>query len=259
MTHEEILQGLYDNTLVGNAPEVKDLVNQGLADELRNELGDALLRQADRGAGDRERGDRRTVGPEHRSRDGGKALLELVDRDCIALPANRSVVSGCAGAECAQHLAVRGRVERDAPADPVRAADEMPGVLLREMLDAERGRYAEVDRLARQLRQLSQGRTSEVDQALAGVAVREAEEHRARRDTAVARSLHQSAALECADEAGGRALRQPGPLRQLADAHRTCRLDDADEQLGGAVDRLGSALCGHGLPYGGTSVPRLSS
>ena len=26
MTHEEILQGLYDNTLVGNAPEVKDLV-----------------------------------------------------------------------------------------------------------------------------------------------------------------------------------------------------------------------------------------
>jgi len=30
MTHEEILQGLYDNTLVGNAPEVKDLTNAGL-------------------------------------------------------------------------------------------------------------------------------------------------------------------------------------------------------------------------------------
>ncbi len=28
MTHEEILQGLYDNTLVGNAPEVKDLVER---------------------------------------------------------------------------------------------------------------------------------------------------------------------------------------------------------------------------------------
>ena len=25
MTHDEILQGLYDNTLIGNAPEVKDL------------------------------------------------------------------------------------------------------------------------------------------------------------------------------------------------------------------------------------------
>src|SRR5262249_29058434 len=34
MTHEEILQGLYDNTLVGNAPEVKDLVNRGLEDDL---------------------------------------------------------------------------------------------------------------------------------------------------------------------------------------------------------------------------------
>ena len=32
MTHEEILQGLYDHTLIGNAPEVKDLVNEGLAD-----------------------------------------------------------------------------------------------------------------------------------------------------------------------------------------------------------------------------------
>ena len=32
MTHEEIIQGLYDNTLVGNAPEVRELVNQGLGD-----------------------------------------------------------------------------------------------------------------------------------------------------------------------------------------------------------------------------------
>ena len=32
MTHDEILQGLYDNTLIGNAPEVKDLTNQGLAE-----------------------------------------------------------------------------------------------------------------------------------------------------------------------------------------------------------------------------------
>ena len=34
MTHDEILQGLYDHTLVGHAPEVKDLVNRGLADGL---------------------------------------------------------------------------------------------------------------------------------------------------------------------------------------------------------------------------------
>ena len=52
MTHEEILQGLYDNTLVGNAPEVKDLVNQGLEDELEPEkmLYDALSRPSRRSA-----------------------------------------------------------------------------------------------------------------------------------------------------------------------------------------------------------------
>ena len=34
MTHEEILQLLYDETLVGNAPAVVDGVNQGLADDM---------------------------------------------------------------------------------------------------------------------------------------------------------------------------------------------------------------------------------
>ena len=32
MTHDEILQGLYDHTLVGDAPEVKELVERGLED-----------------------------------------------------------------------------------------------------------------------------------------------------------------------------------------------------------------------------------
>ena len=31
MNHDEILQGLYDQTLVGNAPAVLDLTNEGLA------------------------------------------------------------------------------------------------------------------------------------------------------------------------------------------------------------------------------------
>ena len=30
MNHDEILQGLYDQTLVGNAPAVLDLTNEGL-------------------------------------------------------------------------------------------------------------------------------------------------------------------------------------------------------------------------------------
>jgi len=32
MTHDEILQGLYDDTLVGNAPSVRELTEQGLAE-----------------------------------------------------------------------------------------------------------------------------------------------------------------------------------------------------------------------------------
>ena len=59
MTHEEILQGLYDNTLVGNAPEVKDLVNQGLEDELAPEsmLYDALIPSLEEVGARFERGD----------------------------------------------------------------------------------------------------------------------------------------------------------------------------------------------------------
>src|SRR5436309_7588606 len=59
MTHEEILQGLYDNTLVGNAPEVKDLVNQGLEEGLGPEsmLYDALTPSLEEVGARFERGD----------------------------------------------------------------------------------------------------------------------------------------------------------------------------------------------------------
>jgi methylmalonyl-CoA mutase cobalamin-binding domain/chain len=59
MTHDEILQNLYDQTLVGNAPEVADLVNQGLADELDPErmLYDALIPSLEEVGARFERGD----------------------------------------------------------------------------------------------------------------------------------------------------------------------------------------------------------
>ena len=59
MTHEEILQALYDDTLIGNAPEVKDLVNQGLADGLGCEsmLYDALIPSLEEVGARFERGD----------------------------------------------------------------------------------------------------------------------------------------------------------------------------------------------------------
>ncbi len=59
MTHDEIIQALYDNTLVGNAPEVKDLVNGGLEDGLEPEkmLYDALIPSLEEVGARFERGD----------------------------------------------------------------------------------------------------------------------------------------------------------------------------------------------------------
>jgi methylmalonyl-CoA mutase cobalamin-binding domain/chain len=59
MTHDEILQGLYDNTLIGNAPEVKDLTNAGLESGLDPEkmLYDALIPSLEEVGARFERGD----------------------------------------------------------------------------------------------------------------------------------------------------------------------------------------------------------
>ena len=59
MTHEEILQALYDDTLVGNAPSVKALVEQGLEDDLDPSamLYDALIPSLEEVGARFERGD----------------------------------------------------------------------------------------------------------------------------------------------------------------------------------------------------------
>src|SRR5256885_11557909 len=59
MTNEEILQGLYDNTLIGNAPEVKDLTNAGLEQNRDPEsmLYDALIPSLEEVGARFERGD----------------------------------------------------------------------------------------------------------------------------------------------------------------------------------------------------------
>jgi methylmalonyl-CoA mutase cobalamin-binding domain/chain len=59
MTHEEIIQKLYDDTLVGNAPEVRDLVERGLADGLEPEkmLYEALIPSLEEVGARFERGD----------------------------------------------------------------------------------------------------------------------------------------------------------------------------------------------------------
>jgi 5-methyltetrahydrofolate--homocysteine methyltransferase len=59
MTHEEILQQLYDDTLVGNAPSVKSLVEHGLEDDMdpSSMLYDALIPSLEEVGARFERGD----------------------------------------------------------------------------------------------------------------------------------------------------------------------------------------------------------
>ena len=59
MTHDEILQGLYDDTLVGNAPSVRELTEIGLADGMDPEtlLYDALIPSLEEVGARFERGD----------------------------------------------------------------------------------------------------------------------------------------------------------------------------------------------------------
>jgi methylmalonyl-CoA mutase cobalamin-binding domain/chain len=59
MTHEEILQQLYDDTLVGKAPEVRENVERGLEDGLEPErmLYDALIPSLEEVGARFERGD----------------------------------------------------------------------------------------------------------------------------------------------------------------------------------------------------------
>ena len=120
----------------------------------------------------------------------------------------------------------------------------MARVLLREVLDAERRRHAEVHRLAGQLGERLQRGPGELGEALAGVAVREPKQHRPRRDAAVAGALDEATAFERAYEPGRRRLRQPAAGGELADRERSVGLDHADEELRRAVDRLRACL-GH--------------
>jgi methylmalonyl-CoA mutase cobalamin-binding domain/chain len=59
MTHDEILQGLYDDTLVGNAPSVRELVERGLESDLEPErmLYEGLIPSLEEVGARFERGD----------------------------------------------------------------------------------------------------------------------------------------------------------------------------------------------------------
>src|SRR5438309_3441932 len=124
-------------------------------------------------------GDRDAGRAEDGRGDGGEPDLELVDRGRVAICADLFRLRVAGAAESEEALAVRGELERNAAADPVGDADEVRGVLLREMLDAVGAGDGEVDRLAGGVGQAAEARLGQLDEGLTRVATRVPQEDRA--------------------------------------------------------------------------------
>src|SRR5207248_5952906 len=130
-------------------------------------------------------------------------------------------------------------------------------VALRQVLGAERVRDGEIDGLAADGREGVERRLGELDERRrAVVPVRVALQHGpgAQAAALAADALHETLALECADEPGRRALRQARAVRELSHGDRPSRLDDVYEQLRRAVDRLGAGLGCHLTMWNARSI-----
>ena len=132
----------------------------------RSRVRRSRRRRPEDGRRDRGRARARARRCSSRSRARGRA------RASLSAPGRR--------AEGEEDLAVRGRLEGHLAADPVGDADEVRRVLLREVLDAVDAGHGEVDRLARGVGEAAEARRGELDERRGDVAVRVAQEHRAR-------------------------------------------------------------------------------
>src|SRR5207245_11082788 len=96
------------------------------------------------------------------------------------------------------------------------------------VLEPAGSRDGEVDRLAALVAEPAQARPGERDERLRGVTACVAEEDGPRPESSpCAEPLHEPLPLEGAHQPRGRALRQPGARRELADRRRLGRLDYA--------------------------------
>ena len=121
-------------------------------------------------------------------------------------------------------------------------------VALVEHLDGSRGRDAEVRRLAADPGEALESAPGELDEIVPrGLPAGVAQQHGPGLDGPASRiALDEPLALERPDETRRRALRQTGELGELPHGRRFAFLDDVHEQLGAALDRLGSGVHGHG-------------
>ena len=149
-----------------------------LLDQERRELRDALGGQSGGRPGDRESGDRGAALDRRRGRPrprGRARARRCSSRSRCARTRSSSLDVGAsetAAPKARKHFPFAASCVRHAPADPVGDADEVRGVLLREVLDAERAGHGEVDRLARSRRRAGAATARRarrgVDDAVAG-------------------------------------------------------------------------------------------
>ena len=101
-------------------------------------------------------------------------------------------------AEREKDLAKGVGVERHPAAQPIGGTDEVGGVDLRQVLDAERGRHTEIHSLATDLGEALERRLAQLDQITVGdSAMGEPHQHRPGPERAArAGALHQRLALE---------------------------------------------------------------
>ena len=165
-------------------------------------------------------------------RDLGLELVRVDDRRRGA----RLERAGIRAAKSDENLADRRAVVGDAPAHPLAGPEEVVALDLREVLDAERPRHGQVDRLTAGRRQPLEVRLRELDEL---AAVREPQQHRAGLEAAaLAALLDQALALERPQQARRGALRERGIVGELGERARPLGLQHQRQELGGAVDRL---------------------
>ena len=219
--------------------------------------------QAQRGAGDAERGDDVARVAAHRRGHGGQAGLELVDRrwrspgggPVASSASSRSWSVMVSGVKRRQRRRAarrrRRRPGRPCPravqwkstraVEPLAGAEEVLAVDLREVLDAAGRRDGEVDRLAAEPGERVERLGRELDEVAvdrAAVGVAQQRGPRARGAPRAAVLVHEPVALERAERAREAVLLGSSAARPRSpSAHRLVALEHHHEQLRGAVDR----------------------
>jgi hypothetical protein len=134
-------------------------------------------------------------------------------------------------------------VQRHGKTHPVRGADQIRAVHLRDLLHHAIGGNGQVDRLAGGLTQLLQERLGDGDQAgLRAAAPGEADEHLTWQEPAVVVAPDQAVPLESEQQPARGGLRQAARRAELGERHRVHRVHNLRQQGSRPVNGLRAVL-----------------